>query len=68
MDGAELAEHGIRVVQEVFVDGHVHAVEFGHPGLLPAGAVRLAAGFAAAENEQVGDDCGARGALVRAAG
>ena len=30
--------------------------------------VRVAAGLAAAEDQQVGDDCGARGALVRAAG
>ena len=68
VDGTELAEDGVGVVEEVFVDGELDAVQFGHPGLLPAGAVRLAAGFAAAEDQQVGDDPGARGALVRAAG
>ena len=67
-DGAQLAEHGVRVIEEILVDGYLDAVEFGHPGLLPAGGVRLAAGLAAAEDQQVGDDCGARCALVRAAG
>ena len=66
--GAQFAEHGVRVIEEVFVDGYLHAVEFGHPGLLPAGGIRVAAGFAAAEDQQVGDDCGACCALVRAAG
>ena len=38
------------------------------PGLLPGGGVGLAAGFAAAQDQQVGDDAGAGGALVGAAG
>ena len=68
VDGAQVTEDGFGVVQEILVDRQLHAVQFGRPGLLPAGGVRLTAGLAAAEDQQVGDDCGARGALVGAAG
>ena len=68
VDGSHLAEHRVRVVQEVLVDRHLDAVQLGEPCLLPGGRVRRPAWFAAAQHEQVGDDAGARGALVGAAG
>ena len=54
--GGELAEHGLRVGQEVLVDRDLRAVEFGEPGLFPRGVAGLTAGFAAAEDQQVGHD------------
>ena len=69
VDGAQRAEHRVRVVEEVLVDRHLDAVELGHAGSAPRRSrPAVAAGFAAAQDQQVGDDAGARGALVRAAG
>jgi hypothetical protein len=68
VNGTHLTQDGVRVIEEILVDGDLDAIEFGYPGLFPGGGVRLAAGLAAAEDQQVGDDSGARCALVRAAG
>ena len=65
---AQGAEHHIGVVQEVLADRHLGAVQLGRADLLPGRVIRRAVWLAAPEDQQVGDDPGARRALVRAAG
>ena len=59
VDGSHVAEHRVRVVQEVLVDRHLDAVQLGEPCLLPGGRARRPAWFAVPQDEQVGDDAGA---------
>ena len=56
------------MVGEVFVDRDVGAVEVDGAGLFPGGGVGGAAGFAAAQDQQVRDHAGPGGALVGAGG
>ena len=61
------AEHVVGVLVEVGVDAQVAAVvQAQRPALLPGGRRGLAVGLAAAQDQQVGDDLRAGGALVRA--
>ena len=53
--------------EEVFVDGHLGAVQLDWLCLLPGGPIGWAAWFAAPQHEQVGHHGGASGSLVGAA-
>ena len=63
---AQAPAHQLRVLDEPAVDPDLVAVDLDQAGLFPRRGVvgRLVVGLAAAEHQQVGDDPGARGALV----